>query len=150
MRKAVRLSLGAVTVLAASLTVFLVLSGGQASAACGDEASAMSLFCVKPTTTTTTTLPSTTTMPPSTTTVTEEITTTTTTTLAPTTTSTIPTEVLPTVITTSTTSTTAEVEAIEVLPFTGYSGGALLGLAISLLAMGTIAVYGARESRSEE
>lgn len=162
-RRAVRLSLAAVTVVVASMTVFLVLSGGQAraSSACGDEVAsgAVSLFCVKPTTTTTTVPetttipPTTTTLPPSTTTVPEETTTTTipttTTTLAPTTTSTIPTEVLPTVITTSTT-TTAEVGGIEVLPFTGASNGALLGLAVSLLALGTIAVYGARQSRSEE
>lgn len=161
MRRAVRLSLAAVTVVAASMTVFLVLSGSQASAACGDEGAAgeVSLLCVKPTTTTTTlpettsTLPTTTTVPPSTTTVPEKTTTTlesTTTTLASTTTSIIPTEVLPTVITTSTTSTTAEVGGIEVLPFTGYSNGALLGLAISLLALGTIAVCGGRRSRSEE
>ena len=76
------------------------------------------------------------------------------TTLAVEVTSTIPTEVLPTVITasttSSTTSTTAEVGGIVVLPFTGSSEGALLGFAIGLVALGTIVVTAVRGSRTED
>lgn len=155
MRREARLSLAAVTVLAAVMSFSLALNEGQASAACGDggTGSESSVFCVKPTTTTTTTIPETTTtiLPSTTTTVPEETTTLpeeTTTTMEESTTTVIPTEVLPTVITTSTTA--AEVGGIEELPFTGYPGGILLVAAISLLATGTLAIYGARRSRSEE
>ncbi|MGD2103051.1 MAG: hypothetical protein PVG83_12535 [Acidimicrobiia bacterium] len=159
MRRRVGFSLSAVITLALALAVVLIPTGGQASEACDTERahSEVSLFCVKPTTTTTVPDTTTTTLPPTTTTTTlptttlpEETTTLapTTTTLAPTTTTTsIPTEVLPTVITTS---TVAEVGGIEELPFTGYSNGSLVILAVSLLATGALAVYGARGARSEE
>lgn len=166
----VRLSLAAVTALAVALSAFLILVDDQASAACAetDSGTEMSLFCVKPTTTTTTTttLPETSTTRASTTTLEEATTTTTTTTttLAPTTTttvgptttsaivkpettSTIPTDVLPTVLTTSTVPT--EVADIEVLPFTGSANGSLWILGVSLLTVGSLAVLGARKSRSE-
>jgi hypothetical protein len=157
--RAVRFSLAAVIFVTAAMAIFFLLNRGEASAACDDRGagSGLSLLCVKPTTTTfvettTTTLPeetTTTTLPEETTTTTlpEE---TTTTALAAETTSTIPTEVLPTVITASTTSTTAEVGGIVVLPFTGSSEGALLGLAIGLVALGTIAVNAVRGSRTED
>jgi hypothetical protein len=148
--RAVRFSLAAVIFVTAAMAIFFLLNRGEASAACDDRGagSGLSLLCVKPTTTTfaettTTTLPEETT----TTTLPEE---TTTTALAAETTSTIPTEVLPTVITASTTSTTAEVGGIVVLPFTGSSEGALLGLAIGLVALGTIAVNAVRGSRTED
>ena len=151
--RAVRFSMATVILVAAAMSIFFLLNRGEASAACDDRdaGSEISWFCVKPTTTTSvepaTTLPEETT----TTTLPEE---TTTTTLAVEATSTIPTEVLPTVITasttSSTTSTTAEVGGIVVLPFTGSSEGALLGLAIGLVALGSIAVTAVRGSRSED
>jgi len=150
--RAVRFSLAAVIFVTAAMAIFFLLNRGEASAACDDRGagSELSLLCVKPTTTTTTLVETTTTTLPEETTTTTLPEETTTTTLAAEATSSIPTEVLPTVITTSTTSTTAEVGGIVVLPFTGSSEGALLGLAVGLVALGTIAVTAVRGSRSED